>query len=103
MKEQRSGDAIASLTDAVAVQDELVNHRFALEWAQMVFGRLLRTWMKLQGYESLAYEDKVAFQVQVLDEATSSLNDLQETLTHYKLFLTGHQRQLGQMDDMFGL
>ena len=103
MEAQRTGNAIASLAEAVAVQDELVNHRFALEWAQMVFGRLLRTWMKLQTYESLAYEDKVAFQVQVLDEATASLNDLQETLTHYKRFLTGHQQQLGQMDDMFGL
>jgi hypothetical protein len=97
MEEQCSGDTLIDLTEAVAIQDELVEHRLALEWAKTLLERLLRNWMRLDTYEGIAYEDKVRSQVSLLNEATASLSHLNKTLGRFGQQLKAHQRQLTQI------
>jgi hypothetical protein len=99
MEGQSSGDALADLAEAVAMQDELVQHRLALEWAKTLLDRLLGTWMQLESHEGIAYEDKVQSQLSLLDEATASLSHLHKTLGRFSYQLKQHQRQLSQMTD----
>ncbi len=94
MGEQNTVHAIAELTEAVAVQAELAKQRLALEWGQTVFARLLRVWIQLETHEELAYEDKVAAQVCVMDEATHSLWDLHKVLVRTIRLLKGHRQHL---------
>jgi hypothetical protein len=96
MEGQRSEDALADLAEAAAIQDELVQHRLALEWAKTLLDRLLRNWMQLETYEGIAYEDKVKSQVSLLDEATASLSHLHKTLGRFSHQLKAHQRHLSQ-------
>jgi hypothetical protein len=103
MEGQCSGDSLTDLAEAVAIQDELVQHRLALEWAKTLLDRLLRNWMQLETYEGIAYEDKVRSQVSLLDEATASLSHLHKTLGRFSPQLKGHQRHLTQMKDPLGL
>ncbi len=102
MREQNTVHAIAELTEAVAVQTELANQRLALEWGQTVFSRLLQVWLQLEAHEALAYEDKVAAQVRVLDEATSSLWHLHKLLARTGRLLRGHRQHLKQLKDPLG-
>jgi hypothetical protein len=97
MEGQCSGDSLTNLAEAVAIQDELVQHRLALEWAKTLLDRLLRNWMQLEGYEGIAYEDKVRSQISLLDEATASVSHLHKTLGRFSHQLKGHQRHLRQM------
>jgi hypothetical protein len=99
MEGQRSEDALADLAEAVAIQDELVQHRLALEWAKTLLDRLLRNWMQLETYEGIAYEDKVKSQVSLLGEATASLSHLHKTLGRFSHQLKDHQRHLSQRND----
>jgi hypothetical protein len=103
MEEQCCGDALADLAEAVAIQDELANHRLVLEWGKELFDRLLRKWIQIETHEGLAYEDKVISQLQVLDEATASLWHLHKTLGCSIRVLKDHRQQLGQMEDPLGL
>jgi hypothetical protein len=68
-----SRQAIAALVEGATIQDPLVRHRQALGWGQQVCTQLLQSWSALEAYEALAYEDKVAEQLHVLDGATKSL------------------------------
>jgi hypothetical protein len=102
MEGQSSGDALADLAEAVAIQDELVHHRLALEWGKTLLDRLLRNWMQLDILEGIAYEDKVKSQLNLLDEATASLSHLHKTLGRFSHQLKSHQRQLNQMKDSLG-
>ena len=79
MKEQHAGDTLMELTEAAAIQDELVQHRLGIEWAKTLLDRLLRTWMQLETHEEMAYEDKVRSQVILVNEAMTSLSDLHKT------------------------
>jgi hypothetical protein len=99
MEGQSSGDALADLTEAVAIQNELISHRLALEWAKTLLDRLLRNWMELESYEGIAYEDKVKSQVNLVSEATASLAHLHKRLGHFNHLLKGNHRQLHQMKD----
>ena len=103
MEGQCSGDSLTHLVEAVAIQDELVQHRLALEWAKALLDRLLRNWMQLEAYEGIAYEDKVRSQVSLLDEATASLSHLHKTLGRFSHQLKDHQRHLSQTHDPLGL
>jgi hypothetical protein len=94
MEGQCSGDSLMDLTEAVAIQDELVQHRFALEWGKTLLDRLLRNWMQLETYEGIAYEDKVKSQVTLVNEAVASLSDLHKTLGRFSHQLKDHQRHL---------
>jgi hypothetical protein len=99
MAEQASGDALADLAEAVAIQDELVHHRLALEWGKTLLDRLLRNWMQLEVHEGIAYEDKVQSQLNLLDEATASLSHLHKTIGRFSHQLKSHQRQLSQIKE----
>lgn len=99
MEGQGSGDALANLAEAVAIQDELTQHRLALEWAKQVFDRLSRNWMQLEAHEGLAYEDKVISQLNMLDEATASLGHLHKTLGRVSRLLKHHRQHLNQVRD----
>jgi hypothetical protein len=60
----------------------------------MTLDRLLATWLQLDAHEALAYEDKVAAQVHLLEEATASLWDLHRMLVATRRRLQQHLRQL---------
>jgi hypothetical protein len=99
MEGQCSGDSLMDLAEAVAIQDELVQHRFALEWGKTLLDRLLRNWMQLETYEEIAYEDKVRSQVSLAQEAMMTLSDLHKTLGRFSHQLKDHQRHLSQQKD----
>jgi hypothetical protein len=97
MRELTAEQAIDELAEGVAIQAELVGHRMALEWGQKLFTQLVSTWMALDVYEGLAYEDKVAVQMRVLDEATTNLWHLHKRLVQASRMLKVHQKQLGRI------
>jgi hypothetical protein len=97
MEGQCAGDSLTNLAEAVAIQDELVQHRLALEWAKTLLDRLLRNWMQLETREEIAYEDKVKSQLNLVNEATATLSDLHNTLGRFTQQLKTHQRQLSQI------
>jgi hypothetical protein len=99
MEEQSSGDTLTDLVEATAIQDELVQHRLALEWAKTLLDRLLRNWMQLETFEGIAYEDKVKSQVTLVNEAVTSLSDLHKSLGRFSHQLKAHQRHLSQIAD----
>ena len=99
MEGQCSGDALTDLAEAAAIQDDLVQHRLAIEWAKTLLDRLLRNWMQLETCEGIAYEDKVKSQVTLVNEAMTSLSDLHKTLGRFSHQLKDHQRRLGRLKD----
>ena len=96
MEQHNDGHAVAALSEAVAVQAEVAHDRLTLEWGQIVLNRLLTLWKRLESVDALAYEDNVAAQVQVLDEATSSLWHLHKSLVRTNRMLKVHHQQLKQ-------
>jgi hypothetical protein len=94
MEGQDMGVTLTDLAEAAAIQDELVQHRLAIEWANTLLDRLLRNWMQLETYEGIAYEDKVKSQVTLVNEAMTSLSDLHKTLGRFSQQLKSHQRHL---------
>ncbi len=97
MEGQSSGDALIDLAEAYAIQDELAQHRLALEWAKTLLDRLLRNWMQLETCESIAYEDKVASQVNLVDEATDTLWHVHKDLGRFSRMLKDHRQHLSHM------
>jgi hypothetical protein len=95
MKDLTAGQAIDELAKGEAIQAELVGQRMTLEWGQKLFTQLVNTWTLLDTYEALAYEDKVAVQMRVLDEATTSLWHLHKRLLQANRMLKSHRKQLG--------
>ena len=96
MEQLCSGQTVADLTEAVAIQAEVAHDRLALEWGHIVVTRLLKVWKQLEAQDELAYEDKVAAQVHVLEDATSSLWHLHKALVRTNRTLKAHQHQLKQ-------
>jgi hypothetical protein len=97
MEQQSVNQAVAELAEAIVVQAEVAHDRLALEWGQIVVTRLLKVWKQLEAPDVLAYEDKVAAQVRIIDEATSSLWHLHRALVRTSRTLKGHQQQLKQL------
>jgi hypothetical protein len=97
MKEPTAEQAIDELAEGEAIQAELVGQRMTLEWGQKLFTQLVNTWTLLDTYEALAYEDKVAVQMRVLDEATTSLWHLHKRLLQANRMLKSHRKQLGRL------
>jgi hypothetical protein len=97
MEQQSVGQTVADLTEAVAIQAEVANDRLALEWGHIMVTRLLRVWKQLEAQDAVAYEDKVAAQVHVLEEATSSLWHLHKALLRTNRTLKAHQQLLKQI------
>jgi creatinine amidohydrolase/Fe(II)-dependent formamide hydrolase-like protein len=94
MEQQSVGQTVADLTEAVAIQAEIAHDRLALEWGHIVVTRLLKVWKQLETHDAMAYEDKVAAQAHILDEATSSLWHLHKALVRTNRTLKAHQQQL---------
>jgi hypothetical protein len=80
MKGHSPGQAIAELTAATTMQTEATHQRMVFAWGQILCTELRRVWTQLESEEALAYEDKLAAQVHVLEEATASLRQLHHTL-----------------------
>ena len=97
MEQQSVGQTVADLTEAVAIQAEVANDRLALEWGHIMVTRLLRVWKQLEAQDAVAYEDKVAAQVHVLEEATTSLWHLHKALLRTNRTLKAHQQLLKQI------
>ena len=94
MKEHGFEHAIAELVEEAALQAEMTHHRLALEWGQTVLSRAVQLWDYIEAREAIAYEDKVAAQLHMLDEATSSLWHLHKMLAHTRRVLEQHRRDL---------
>jgi hypothetical protein len=99
MEAQSSGEALTDLAAAVALQDELVEQRLALEWVKTILDRLVQNWMQLEAHEAIAYEDKVQSQVNLLTEAAGNLTHLHDMLGQFSQQLKAHQRHLSQITD----
>ena len=98
-----SEHAIAELTEAAALQAEIAHQRLALEWGQMVFTHVVQLWNDIEAREALAYEDKVAAQARVLDEATRNLWRLHKMLAYTRRVLQQHRRHLRQQGSSIDL
>jgi hypothetical protein len=85
---------IAELVEAAALQTEVAHQRLALEWGQMMLTHVVQLWDQLEALEGVAYEDKVAAQVRMLDETTGSLWRLHKMLAHARRVLQQHRRGL---------
>lgn len=99
MKELSVEQEIDEIAEAEAIQSELVSHRLALESGQKLFTQLVHTWTSLETFEPLAYEDKVALQMRVLDEATASLWYLHKRLVQGGRMLKSHRKHLRRLDN----
>jgi hypothetical protein len=80
MRRHSSGQMIAELSAAATLQREATHQHIVFAWGHTLFTELGRVWAQLGTDESLAYEDKLAAQVHVLDDATASLALLSDTL-----------------------
>jgi hypothetical protein len=96
MAVQTQRHAMVDLVEADILQEEFAQQRWALEWGELVFSRLVRAWNHLQTHEALAYEDKITAQIRVLDEATSTLWCLHKPLVHTRRRLKQHRQNLRQ-------
>jgi hypothetical protein len=76
------------------LQREAAHQHVVLAWGQALFTEVDRVWAQLETAESLAYEDKVAAQVHVLEEATASLALLSDTLDSTSRRLRHHLQAL---------
>jgi hypothetical protein len=85
---------IAELVEAAALQTELAHQRLAIEWGHMMLTHVVQLWDQLEALEAVAYEDKVAAQVRMLDETTGNLWRLHKMLAHTRRVLQQHRRRL---------
>jgi hypothetical protein len=97
MQGQRTEEPLADLTQGLAIQEEFAQHRLAIEWTRTVIDRLLTQWKQLEAHEGIAYEDKLAAQVNMLGDATASLWHLHKTLGRFSRLLKTHQQHLRQL------
>jgi hypothetical protein len=96
MEEHDSGQTMAALATATAIQTAVAHQRLGVMWAQMVFDHLLKVWSRIEDHETLAYEDKVGVQVSLLQQASTDLWQFQRELARTCRLLKDHQRQLNR-------
>jgi hypothetical protein len=89
-----SEHTIKELVEAAALQTEVAQQRLALEWGHMMLTHVVLLWDQLEAMEGVAYEDKVAAQIRMLDETTGSLWRLHKALAHTRRVLQQHRRRL---------
>lgn len=94
MIRHRRGQPIAKMTSAATLQMEVTHQRIVLAWGETLFTELGQVWSQLDSAETLAYEDKVAAQVHVLEDATASLALLAHTLERTSRRLRRHLQSL---------
>jgi hypothetical protein len=88
------GQTIENLIAAATWQREATQLRIVLAWGQTLFTEVGRVWGQLDTAEALAFEDKLAAQVHVLEDATASLALLSETLESTSRRLKRHLQSL---------
>jgi hypothetical protein len=88
------GQVVAELTTAAALQSEATHQRVVFAWGQTLFTELARVWAQLDTDDGLAYEDKVAAQVHVLEDASASLELLSDALGGTCRRMTRHLQSL---------
>jgi hypothetical protein len=98
MQQQDSGKAMAVLAEATTIQMDIAHQRLDLTWGHIVFALLLEVLSHLENQEALAYEDKVAAQISVLQHGSAHLWHLQRELARTCRLLRNHQRQLGHLE-----
>ena len=74
------GQTRAMLTAAATLPREAIQRRIVFAWGEVLCIELTRVWGLLDTAERLAYADKLATQVHVLDDASVSLRLLAQTL-----------------------
>jgi len=94
MTRHSPGQTSVELTAAATTQTEAARQRVVFAWGQILFTELRRVWAQLDTEEALAYEDKLAAQVHVLEDATASLEQLSHTLGRSCRRLKRHLRSL---------
>jgi hypothetical protein len=94
MRQHGFDHAIAELVEAAAIKADITDHRLALEWSQALLTRAVQLWDDIEAHEALAYEDKIAAQINLLDQASGSLWHLQKTLSHNRRVLRRHRRHI---------
>jgi hypothetical protein len=91
------GQAIAELSAAATMQTEATYQRMVFTWGQALFTELRRVWAQLETEEALAYEDKLAAQVHVLEEASAGLGQLYHTVRRTRRRLARHLQSLRRL------
>ncbi|HEX9872021.1 MAG TPA: hypothetical protein VGC99_26175 [Candidatus Tectomicrobia bacterium] len=94
MTRHNPGQTMAKLTAAATLQMEATHQGAVLAWGQTLFTEVARVWAQLDTAETLAYEDKVAAQVHVLEDATASLTLLSDNLERTSRRLRRHLQSL---------
>jgi hypothetical protein len=94
MTQRSPGQLIDELTAAATLQTEATHQRVVLAWGQALFAELGQVWAQLDTAETLAYEDRLAAQVHVLEDATASLALLSHRLTRTSRRLARHLQSL---------
>jgi hypothetical protein len=94
MTHHSPGQTIATLTSAAALQKEATQQHIVFAWGEVLFTGVERLWGQLETTESLAYEDKLAAQVHVLEDATASLGLLCQNLRRTSRRLKRHLQAL---------
>jgi hypothetical protein len=94
MTRHNPGQTIGKLTAAATLQMEATHQYTVMAWGQTLFTEVARVWAQLDCAETLAYEDKVAAQVHVLEDTTASLTLLSDTLERTSRRLRRHLQSL---------
>ena len=94
MTRHSPGQMSAELTAAATLQTEATNQRVVLAWGHTLFTALGQVWAQLETNESLAYEDKLAAQVHVLEDARASLGLLSHSFRRTSRRMRRHLQSL---------
>ena len=84
----------AELTAAATLHTETTRQRLLLAWGQALCAEAGRVWAALDAEETLAYEEKLATQVHVLDDAAASLRVLSHRMARTSRRYRRHLRSL---------
>ena len=76
------------------LQTEANNQRIVFAWGEVLFSEVDRLWAELDTSERLVYEDKLAAQVHVLEDASVSLGLLSQSLRRTSPRLKRHLQSL---------
>jgi hypothetical protein len=86
--------SLARMAASLPTPAEGILPRHALEGGRTLFTWLLGVWRQLEAEDALAYEDKLATQVRLLEEAIPNLAQLYRTLRHTRRQLKRQLRTL---------
>ena len=94
MREQSPARIIADLIEGADIQAKLTDQRLLLEWGETLLRESRCVWDQIESHETVAYEDKVAAQIRVMQEVSQSLWHLYKQLARTHRQLKGHRQHL---------